>query len=74
MAAREQPRSATVLRLAARRFVEQDMAHHASALTYHSVLALFQAVLLGVALLGLLGTDRTIDRLTSFLRGAGADP
>ena len=63
-----------MLRLAARRFVEQDMAHHASALTYHAVLALFHALLLGVALIGLLGTGRTIDRLAAFLRGTGVDP
>jgi membrane protein len=62
-----------VLRLAARRFVEQDMAHHASALTYHAVLALFHAGLLSVALIGLLGTGETIDRLAAFLRGVGVD-
>ncbi len=63
-----------VLGLAARRFFEQDMQHHASALTYHAVLALFHGLLLIVALIGLLGTGRTLDRLATFLRGNGADP
>jgi membrane protein len=68
------PGVGAVLRLAVRRFVAQDMQHHASALTYHTVLALFHGVLLGVALLGLVGTGRTVDRMSAFLRSTGADP
>lgn len=62
-----------VLALAAQRFWTQNMLHHAAALTYHSLLSLFQAVLLGVATLGLLGSQETLDRLSAFLVGQGAD-
>ena len=63
-----------VLVLATRRFVAQDMLHHAAALTYQSVLSLFPALLLGVALLGLLGSQRTLDELATLLTRYGADP
>jgi membrane protein len=63
-----------VLGSALRRFWEQNMFHHAAALTYHALLALFQVLLLGVALLGLLGTDETVDEAGRFLIDRGADP
>ena len=53
-------RFARVLVWALRRFWEQNMFHHAAALTYHSLLAFFQALLLGVAMLGVLGTRATV--------------
>jgi membrane protein len=62
-----------VLRRALQRFGKQNMLHHAAALTYHSLLALFQALLLGVALFGLLGTSGTLDDLARFLVDRGAD-
>jgi len=62
-----------VLTWAGRRFWEQNMLHHAAALSYHALLALFQVVLLGVALLGLLGTPRTLDDAGRFLTDRGAD-
>jgi len=62
-----------VLVLAAQRFWTQNMLHHAAALTYHSLLSLFQAVLLAVAALGLLGTQETLDRLARLLVERGAD-
>src|SRR4051812_25799208 len=64
---------ARVFRLALRRFWTQNMLHHAAALTYHTLLALFQAILLGVALLGLLGTPETLDSAARFLIDRGAD-
>ncbi|MBE2320845.1 YihY/virulence factor BrkB family protein [Solirubrobacter sp. CPCC 204708] len=63
-----------VLGSALRRFWEQNMFHHAAALTYHALLALFQVILLGVALLGLLGTAGTVDDARRFLVDRGADP
>lgn len=65
---------AHVLGSALRRFWEQNMFHHAAALTYHALLALFQVLLLGVALLGLLGTAETVDDAGRFLIDRGADP
>jgi membrane protein len=66
-------RAGRVLVLAARRFWEQDMFHHAAALTYQSVLSLFPAMLLVVALLGLLGDGNTVDELRRFLNENGAN-
>jgi len=65
--------AARALALAAQRFWTQNMLHHAAALTYHSLLSLFQAVLLAVAALGLLGTQQTLDRLAAFLVDYGAN-
>jgi membrane protein len=62
-----------VLVLAGRRFYEQNMLHHAAALTYQSVLSLFPAMLLVVALLGLVGDGRTLDQLSRFLTEHGAN-
>lgn len=62
-----------MLVLAVQRFYAQDMLHHAAALTYQSVLSLFPALLLGVALLGLLGSERTLDDLAVLLTQYGAD-
>ena len=72
--ARRRPRAGSVVALAVRRFWAQDMLHHAGALTYYSLLAFFNALLLGVALMGLLGTGATLNQLASFLEGNGADP
>ncbi len=63
-----------MLVLAAQRFYAQDMLHHAAALTYQSVLSLFPALLLGVALLGVLGSQRMLDDLAELLTQYGADP
>jgi membrane protein len=71
--ARRRPRAGSVVVLAVRRFWAQDMLHHAGALTYYALLALFNALLLGVALMGLLGTDETLNRFASFLEDNGAD-
>src|SRR5215212_8468372 len=66
-------RFARIVGAAARRFWEQNMFHHAAALTYYALLALFQALLLGVALLGLLGTTDTLADAGRFLVARGAD-
>src|SRR4051812_13856593 len=66
-------RFARVLAAAARRFWEQNMFHHAAALTYYALLALFQSLLLGFALLGLLGTSGTLADAGRFLVARGAD-
>ena len=71
--ARRRPRAASVVALAVRRFWAQDMLHHAGALTYYALLAFFNALLLGVALMGVLGTDETLNQLASFLEDNGAD-
>jgi membrane protein len=63
-----------VLGLAVRRFWAQNMFHHAAAVTYQSVLSLFQALLLAVALLGLLGSEQTLDDLARSLDRHGVDP
>ena len=66
-------RAGRVLALAAQRFYQQNMLHHAAALTYQSVLSLFPALLLAVALLGLLGSEDTLGELDRFLTEHGAD-
>jgi len=66
-------RTGRVLVLALHRFWMQNMLHHAAALTYDSLLALFQAILLAVALLGLLGSEATLGDLSRFLVARGVD-
>src|SRR5215212_2496099 len=63
-----------VVVLAARRFWEQNMLHHAAALTYYSLMALGQAMLLVVGLLGVLGTREAVSDLSRLLDRAGVDP
>lgn len=60
-------------RLLLRRFSEQQMTHHAAALTYYSILALFPGLLALVSLLGLLGSAETVEQAAAWLRDAGAD-
>ena len=48
-------------------FYDDQMTHHAAALTYYALMSLFPALLLGVSLLGLLGQDATYDSLVRFL-------
>ncbi len=51
-------------------FYDDQMTHHAAALTYYSLMSLFPAVLLGVSLLGLFGQfPATYDAIVSYLRG-----
>jgi membrane protein len=55
-----------------KRFQRDQVTHHAAALTYYSLLSLFPALLLGVALLGLLGQEGLIGDAADYLRTAGA--
>ena len=54
------------------RFVEDEMTHHAAALTYYSLLSLFPALLFGVGVLGLVGQERLVAEAASYLRQVGA--
>jgi membrane protein len=49
------------------------MTDHAAALTYYALLSLFPALLLGVALFGLLGEAAAVDRIGRYLGDHGAD-
>ncbi len=55
-------------KLAWARFHAHAMNHHAAALTYYSLLALLPALLLLVAILGVVGEQRLIDQAASYLR------
>jgi membrane protein len=51
-------------------FYDDQMTHHAAALTYYSLMSLFPATLLGLALLGLLGQyPSTYNAIIDYLRG-----
>jgi membrane protein len=51
-------------------FYEDQMTHHAAALTYYSLMSLFPATLLGLSLLGLIGEyPRTYNAIIDYLRG-----
>ena len=50
-------------------FYDDQMTHHAAALTYYSLMSLFPAVLLGLSLLGLIGQyPSTYDAIINYLR------
>ncbi len=51
-------------------FYDDQMTHHAAALTYYSLMSLFPATLLGLSLLGLLGQyPSTYNAIIDYLRG-----
>lgn len=54
------------------RFIDDEMTHHAAALTYYSLLSLFPALLFGVGVLGLVGQERLVAEAVSYLRQVGA--
>ncbi|MEA2493476.1 MAG: rane protein [Thermoleophilaceae bacterium] len=55
-------------------FYDDQMTHHAAALTYYSLMSLFPALLLGVSLLGLLGQyPDTYNSVISYLRDVVPD-
>jgi membrane protein len=62
------------LTAAAKRFWGDLMHDHAAALTYYSLLSLFPALLIGVALLGLIGQEGLISDTADYLKTAGAPP
>src|SRR3954470_13586470 len=62
-------RTWVVLKRTAVSFYDDQMTHHAAALTYYSLMSLFPALLLGLSLLGLLGQyPQTYNAVVSYLR------
>jgi membrane protein len=58
-----------VLKRTAVSFYDDQMTHHAAALTYYGLMSLFPALLLGISLLGLLGQyPDTYNAVVSYLR------
>src|SRR3954447_15973282 len=55
-----------------KRFDSQQMFHHSAAMTYYTMLSLFPALLVGIALLGLFGEQRTVTQITDSLSRQGA--
>jgi len=61
-------RAAAVVGRSLRSFYDDQMTHHATALTYYALMSLFPAVLLALSLLGLLGQyPETYDAITDYL-------
>jgi membrane protein len=61
--------AAAVVGRSLRSFYDDQMTHHAAALTYYSLMSLFPAVLLALSLLGLLGQyPETYDAILDYLR------
>ena len=64
-----------VLKRTAISFYDDQMTHHAAALTYYALMSLFPAALVGLSLLGLLGEyPRTYDALLGYLRDVVPEP
>jgi membrane protein len=58
-----------ILKRTAVNFYDDQMTHHAAALTYYALMSLFPALLLGISLLGLLGQyPQTYNAVISYLR------
>jgi membrane protein len=58
-----------VVKDTARSFYDDQMTHHAAALTYYALMSLFPAALLGLSLLGLVGQyPQTYNAVVSYLR------
>jgi membrane protein len=63
------PTALAVLRRTLVSFYDDQMTHHAAALTYYGLMSLFPIVLLGLSLLGLLGQyPETFDAIVGYLR------
>src|SRR5687768_6742204 len=60
-----------LLKRTVKEFQDDNLTDWAAALTYYAVLALFPALLVLVALLGLVGQQGTIDTFIESMRGAG---
>jgi membrane protein len=62
-------RAASILKRTAVSFYDDQMTHHAAALTYYGLMSLFPALLLGVSLLALVGQyPETYNGVISYLR------
>jgi membrane protein len=59
------------LRDAAKGFAERNLTDRAAALTYYSVLSIFPGLIVLVSLLGVLGTEDTVDGLIRIVDGLG---
>jgi membrane protein len=73
------PRPLAIMGRTLRSFYDDQMTHHAAALTYYALMSLFPAALLALSLLGLLGEyPRTYDALIEHVRAiapsAAIDP
>ena len=59
----------TVLGRSLKAFYDDQMTHHAAALTYYALMSLFPAVLLALSLLGLIGQyPETYNAIVDYLR------
>ena len=62
-------RAGTIIKRTLRSFYDDQMTHHAAALTYYALMSLFPAVLLALSLLGLLGQyPETYNAIIGYLR------
>src|ERR671919_3032668 len=67
-------RAGTVFKRTLRAFYDDQMTHHAAALTYYALMSLFPTVLLGLSLLGLLGQyPETYDAIMEYAREVAPD-
>src|SRR3954451_15065246 len=63
-----------VVKRTLRSFYDDQMTHHAAALTYYSLMSLFPAALLAISLLGLIGQyPETYDAIMGYLREVAPD-
>ena len=62
------------LKAAFKRFQSDQMTDHAAALTYYSLMSLFPALLVAVAVLGVFGQQSLITDIADYLKTAGAPP
>ena len=59
----------TLVKRTARAFYDDQMTHHAAAVTYYVLMSLFPALLIGVSLLGLIGEyPRTYNAIVDYMR------
>jgi membrane protein len=62
-------RTGAIIKRTAVAFYDDQMTHHAAALTYYALMSLFPAVLLAISLLGLIGQyPETYDAILGYLR------
>ncbi|MDX6727784.1 MAG: rane protein [Baekduia sp.] len=69
MTSRRTPRPVTVIGRTVRSFYDDQMTHHAAALTYYVLMSLFPSLLLAVSILGIVGQyPDTYDAIIGYLR------
>lgn len=62
-----------VVKATVQRFLDDQMTDRAAALTYYSMMSLFPALFVVVALLGLLGTEQLVEDAVQYASDQGAD-